>query len=234
MAAIEQARAYLPAGSTSPLLDLVAACETQLAISLDDTGRAAILAKGCEAPDRRARLEAMMQLASGDAGSALLALEAVRSATLRQRLDVAVLRARALSALGRRDADEMLSRTVGLARREGFVVALVEDMPELRARVSFLLRSQPIGAFEQTVLDRLDRPRHSLSVPDSGVIVEQLTPREQTVLRYLSSRLTVTEIAAEVFVSVNTMKTHVKAVYRKLGVSSRRQAIAEGQRLLLL
>jgi len=44
----------------------------------------------------------------------------------------------------------------------------------------------------------------------------------------------VNEIASEVFVSANTMKTHVKAVYGKLGVSSRREAIAEGHRLLLL
>jgi LuxR family maltose regulon positive regulatory protein len=54
------------------------------------------------------------------------------------------------------------------------------------------------------------------------------------VLRYLGSRLTVTEIASELYVSVNTLKTHVKSVYRKLGVSSRREAIAEGRRLGLI
>jgi LuxR family maltose regulon positive regulatory protein len=57
---------------------------------------------------------------------------------------------------------------------------------------------------------------------------------EATVLRYLDSRLTVHEIAAELFVSPNTLRTHVKAVYRKFGVSSRREAIAEGRRLQLL
>ena len=40
-------------------------------------------------------------------------------------------------------------------------------------------------------------------------------------LRYLSSRLTNQEIAAALYVSLNTLKSHVKAVYRKLGVSSR-------------
>jgi LuxR family maltose regulon positive regulatory protein len=64
--------------------------------------------------------------------------------------------------------------------------------------------------------------------------VEQLTQREVTVLRYLASRYTVSEIANELFVSVNTLKTHTKAVYRKLGVSSRRDAIAEAQRLKIL
>ena len=55
--------------------------------------------------------------------------------------------------------------------------------------------------------------------------VEQLSPREVTVLRYLPSRLTNQEIAAQLFVSVNTLKTHQKRIYRKLGASSRRHAV---------
>ncbi len=46
--------------------------------------------------------------------------------------------------------------------------------------------------------------------------VEQLSPREITVLRYLPSRLTNHEIAAELFVSMNTLKSHEKSIYRKL------------------
>jgi LuxR family maltose regulon positive regulatory protein len=41
-------------------------------------------------------------------------------------------------------------------------------------------------------------------------------------------------MAAEFYISPNTLKSHVKAVYRKLGVSSRRDAIAEGRRLQLI
>jgi LuxR family maltose regulon positive regulatory protein len=45
-------------------------------------------------------------------------------------------------------------------------------------------------------------------------------------MRYLSSHLTNEEIAEDLCLSVNTVKTHLRAIYRKLGVSSRRAAIA--------
>jgi len=58
-----------------------------------------------------------------------------------------------------------------------------------------------------------------------------LTERELVVLRYLTSRLTTSEIAQEMYVSVNTVRTHTKAVYRKLGVGSRQDAVAEAHRV---
>jgi LuxR family transcriptional regulator, maltose regulon positive regulatory protein len=54
------------------------------------------------------------------------------------------------------------------------------------------------------------------------------------VLRYLCSRLTYQEIAAALFVSVNTLKSHVRAVYRKLAVASRGDAVDAGRRLGLI
>lgn len=58
-----------------------------------------------------------------------------------------------------------------------------------------------------------------------AALVEELTERELTVLRYLSSQLSQREIAGELFVSLNTVKTHCKAIYRKLGVEGRKPAV---------
>ena len=58
-----------------------------------------------------------------------------------------------------------------------------------------------------------------------------LSSRELTVVRYLASRLTYKEIAAELCVSTNTLKTHVRRVHQKLGVSSRLEAVTEARRL---
>lgn len=72
-------------------------------------------------------------------------------------------------------------------------------------------------------------------VPVTGpsVFTEPLTGRERTVLRYLASTLSNAEIAAELVVSVNTVKTHQRSVYRKFGVSNRRDAVERGRRLEL-
>ncbi len=72
------------------------------------------------------------------------------------------------------------------------------------------------------------RPRAATS------LVEQLSDREVTVLRYLCSRLTYQEIASALYVSLNTLKSHVKSVYRKLGVASRREAVEVGRQLRLV
>jgi LuxR family maltose regulon positive regulatory protein len=66
------------------------------------------------------------------------------------------------------------------------------------------------------------------------VHVESLTTRERDVLRWLHSDLSLAEIAREMFVSYNTVKGHTKAIYRKLGVTSRAAAVETGDQLDLV
>lgn len=56
-------------------------------------------------------------------------------------------------------------------------------------------------------------------------VVQSLTERELAVLKYLPTMLKSSEIASDLFVSVNTVKTHQRSIYRKLGVTSRREAV---------
>ena len=66
------------------------------------------------------------------------------------------------------------------------------------------------------------------------MLVEPLSPRERAVLRYLPTMMSNQEIAAELFVSVNTVKTHLKAIYRKLDVQDRREAVRRARAMKLL
>ena len=50
-------------------------------------------------------------------------------------------------------------------------------------------------------------------------------------MTYLGTRMTYREIAAELFISTNTLKTHVKAIYRKLDATSRAEAVAKARAL---
>ena len=65
-------------------------------------------------------------------------------------------------------------------------------------------------------------------------LAEQLTERELTVLRYLPTQLTQRDIATELYVSLNTVKTHCQAAYRKLGVGDRKAAVQAARDLHLL
>jgi LuxR family maltose regulon positive regulatory protein len=66
------------------------------------------------------------------------------------------------------------------------------------------------------------------------LLADVLTERELAILRYLPTIMSNREIARQLYVSVNTIKTHLKQIYRKLGVASRRDAIVRARQLHLL
>jgi LuxR family maltose regulon positive regulatory protein len=64
--------------------------------------------------------------------------------------------------------------------------------------------------------------------------VEELSPSELRVLRFLPTNLTRPEIAGELYVSVNTVNTHIRNIYSKLGVRDRSSAVQRARELRLL
>jgi LuxR family maltose regulon positive regulatory protein len=83
----------------------------------------------------------------------------------------------------------------------------------------------------------LDRTERVLGRPGSRrrpSATEALTDRELVVLRLLATTLSQPEIAQELYVSVNTVRTHIQGIYRKLGVASRKEAIAAAREQELL
>ena len=79
----------------------------------------------------------------------------------------------------------------------------------------------------------LDEPTATIR-NDVAPLLEPLSERELAVLRFLPTMMSNAEIASEMFVSVNTVKTHLKHVYRKLDVADRRDAVRRARRLRLL
>lgn len=85
-------------------------------------------------------------------------------------------------------------------------------------------------------VERASARHHLISAPAarSPDVVEQLTERELAVLRYLPTRMSQREIATELYVSLNTVKTHCSAIYRKLAVGDRTSAVQAARDLRLL
>jgi LuxR family maltose regulon positive regulatory protein len=66
------------------------------------------------------------------------------------------------------------------------------------------------------------------------MIVEPLSEREREVLRLLSGMLSTAEIGTEMYISVNTVKTHLRSIYRKLSAAHRGEAVRRARELQLI
>ena len=103
----------------------------------------------------------------------------------------------------------------------------------MRDELADVLRHSQRDVYIDTLLTATDRitAQRAFSLPSRG---SDLSAREQGVLRYLQTRLTTREIAGELFISMNTLKSHLKSVYRKLDASSRSDAVARARAAGLL
>jgi LuxR family transcriptional regulator, maltose regulon positive regulatory protein len=100
-----------------------------------------------------------------------------------------------------------------------------------RSALTVLIRPVSQGAaFAARILQRFD----TAPGPGQAATAIPLTSSELAVLRFLPSHMTNQEIAEALFLSINTVKTHLRSVYRKLSVTTRREAIARGGKLGLL
>jgi LuxR family maltose regulon positive regulatory protein len=70
--------------------------------------------------------------------------------------------------------------------------------------------------------------------PAAPLIVERLSGREREVLKHVAAMLSTAEIAAEMYISVNTVKTHLKSIYRKLSATHRGEAVRRARQLEML
>jgi LuxR family maltose regulon positive regulatory protein len=130
-------------------------------------------------------------------------------------------------------APELLRRAFRQAPEE--VWRLLRQDDRLRARHTWLteLHLEPA---------QVPRPRGVGDVPrqltgageEPAQLVEKLTEKELEVLGHLSDLLTTEEIAAAMFISVNTVRTHVRHVLRKLAATRRNEAVRRARHLRLL
>lgn len=185
---------------------------------------------------------ARLKIADGDYDGALGLLERLDDATRRAgRLDrlIRVLLLKALAWNAQRQPARALSavdEALALGEPSGYVgVFLIESdwLGELLTRL-------PRTSYRDDLLAEMDSSP-TTNVQDERIVaplppkvVDQLSARELDVLRLLATHLSGPEIAGELYVSANTLKSHTRSIYRKLGVNKRRDAVTEARRIGLL
>jgi LuxR family transcriptional regulator, maltose regulon positive regulatory protein len=119
-----------------------------------------------------------------------------------------------------------------LAEPEGYLRPFIDQGgPGLPDRLRRQIR---LGTAHRALIDDiLDRATRGAPAAAES-LAEPLSARELEVLRYLPTSLQFAEISAELFLSVNTVRTHVKSIYRKLDVQRRSQAVQRARALGLL
>ena len=149
-------------------------------------------------------------------------------------IEILLLQAIAHQMLGENlAAQERLDRALTMAEPEGYVRTFVDAGPSMagllrsgrEARRRPELRSRAAGGL---------RPARQIGPPVSQALIEPLSERELEVLRLLATDLGGPEIARELVVSLNTVRTHTKNIYAKLGVNNRRAAVSRAAELDLL
>ena len=155
--------------------------------------------------------------------------------TRRERVERGVLAALAVLDADVEQANALMHEVIAAARPQRLMWTILSAGPGVHR----LLSSCTVGAdLEPFVADLIGASTRTIAPVRRDVgarrLVEPLTAREITVLRYLCSRLTYEEIAAALYVSLNTLKSHVKSVYRKLATASRADAVRAGRELNLI
>jgi LuxR family maltose regulon positive regulatory protein len=153
-------------------------------------------------------------------------------------IEMLVVRARALQTLGDQDRALVdLERALNLAEPEGYVRVFVDEGESMAVLLRQLASRDVQSGYIRTLLAAFvetakDEGRKATIFPST--LVEPLTARELEVLHLLADGLTNPEIARQLVISLPTVKSHTRNIYGKLGVHSRKQAVAEARLLGIL
>ena len=235
LATVEAARQVLP-GASPALLTRADEQEALLRLALGDRRSPAELAGRLPAA-RRGLLLARLALAAGDHHAARehLRAEALGDLTPRHELVREALLAAAAIERGDPAAGSILGGALHAARNQGFLNTVITAAPQVTSYLvehAAQLRSDPF--VEKLIAAAIEERAAQVGVGRPGhLLAEPLTAAEQRILALLptSSYL---QIAETLYISRNTVKTHLRSIYYKLGASSRSQALQRAVDLRLL
>ena len=227
---------------TGGLLPLVGQLEARLRLAAGDAVRAERTIRHLPRGVERQMLSARLALLRGMPGATALVRE-IEPVTARQEVEHAVLAAWAYAGSSRHRAEQHLLSAADTASRHGMTSILVdapEPLLELARRTAVHHVHEPLAGAVRVAQHARAEARPPSSVTGAAAGSERATPNgvggaltrgEIQLLAMLPTRAANGRIAAELGVSVNTVKTRLRRLYTKLGVHDRDEAVAAARHL---
>jgi LuxR family maltose regulon positive regulatory protein len=257
--AIEEAYRLIPADQVAALHNPVPAERARLALAQGDLQAALdwVTARRlsdedelCYPHERDYLVFARVLLAQNAPERALRLLERIQAIAQDQARIESVIEARSLATLALAALDEhvqaqaTLGEALALAHPEGYIRIFADEGAPMAALLRHITGErrpfalQVLAAFSRTGSPGLRtesaEPPHTALSPQPSTLVESLTERELDVLRALADGHSNRAIAQQLYLSVATVKVHLKHIYGKLAVNSRTEALARVHELNLL
>jgi LuxR family maltose regulon positive regulatory protein len=193
--------------------------------------------------EREAFIFARIQIAKGNPAGALEKLQVHLAATAEHGRVRSHVEALCLQALGYHvqskhdEAIQSLAQALTLGHEKGLRRSFLDEGQQMVSLLQASLSSLPnrtLSLFASTLLHSFPPGQFAdQGNVGSAVLIEPLSQQEQRVLKLLVAGLSNGEIASELVVSANTIKTHVKSIYRKLNINSREEARTVAKELKL-
>jgi LuxR family maltose regulon positive regulatory protein len=216
------------------MVDQVRTRHVKVLLDAGEFDEAAAVIGEIGSPSRRVLLAAELDIAQMRLDSArrhLDDLNASRAGTRRWELELALIRLKLAVATGA-GVEDAAGSVLDVSGTEAFVFPVAEAGGLVLGAVQSLARRRPRDRYTETLM-RL-RPRAQSRTLITGKGRDVLTDRERVVLRYMATSMSYREVAGELVVSLNTLKTHVKNINRKLQATSRSEAIRRAHELSYL
>jgi LuxR family maltose regulon positive regulatory protein len=129
---------------------------------------------------------------------------------------------------------DQIKKSLEIAQENNFIQLFMNRIAGLEELLRLALQKRIYPGFTQKLLSLYSSSPHKIKIPKDEELIEPFSDRELEILSLLNSPYSTPEIAEQLFISANTVRTHIKNIYGKLNAHGRTEAVKRAKRLKLI